>query len=144
MAFIQPPENTHSSLVTAMNTMDGVEFDLRLTADEQLIVHHDDTVSIPKEDLDGRPKYLEEWDLDDLLEVSSENFFPHISLFYGLKHQAVKQAVIEDLHKLPEHLVLDKITIAETGQGDIESWKIIRQYPLINNLNVRNSLGRPL
>ena len=82
--------------------------------------------------------------LDDLLEVSSENFFPHISLFYGLKHQAVKQAVIEDLHKLPEHLVLDKITIAETGQGDVESWKIIRQYPLINNLNVRNNLGRPL
>jgi len=82
--------------------------------------------------------------LDDLLEVSSENFFPHISLFYGLKNQAIKQAVIKDLHKLPEHLVLDKITIVETGQGDVESWKIIRQYPLINNLNVRNNLGRPL
>ena len=74
MAFIQPPENTHSSLVTAMKTMDGVEFDLRLTADEQLIVHHDDTVSIPKEDLEGRPKYLEEWDLDDLSEVGFCSF----------------------------------------------------------------------
>ena len=82
--------------------------------------------------------------LDDLLEVSSEDFFPHISLFYGSKNKAVKQAVIDHLLTLPEYLVLDKITIAETGQGDIESWKIIRQYPLINNLNVSNSLGRPL
>jgi hypothetical protein len=39
---------------------------------------------------------------------------------------------------------LDKITVAETGQGDIESWRIVRQYPLINNLNVLNGLGRPL
>ncbi len=82
--------------------------------------------------------------LDDMLEVSSEDFFPHISLFYGLKHTAIKQAVIESLPQLPEFIVLDKITIAEIGQGDIESWKIIRQYPLINNLNVSNSLGRPL
>jgi hypothetical protein len=82
--------------------------------------------------------------LDDLLEVSSEDFFPHISLFYGLKNKAVKQAVIDHLLTLPEYIVLDKITIAETGQGDIESWKIVRQYPLINNLNVLNSLGRPI
>ena len=82
--------------------------------------------------------------LDDLLELGSEDFFPHISLFYGLKHQAIKQDVIENLLKLPEYLVLDKITIAETGQGDIESWKIIRQYPLINNRDVSNNLGRPL
>ena len=82
--------------------------------------------------------------LDDLLEVSSEDFFPHISLFYGLKNKAVKQAVIDHLLTLPEYLVLDKITIAETGQGDIESWRIVRQYPLINNLNVVNNLGRPL
>ena len=82
--------------------------------------------------------------LDDLLEVSSKDFFPHISLFYGLKDQAIKQTVIEGLPKLPEHLILNKITIAETGQEDIESWKIVHQYPLINNLNVRNSLGRPL
>ena len=82
--------------------------------------------------------------LDDLLKVSSEDFFPHISLFYGLKHQTIKQAVIESLPQLPELIVLDKITIAETGQGDVESWKIIRQYPLINKLNVSNNLGRPL
>ena len=43
MEFVQHPENTHASLVKAMQIMDGVEFDLRLTADDQLVVHHDHT-----------------------------------------------------------------------------------------------------
>ena len=43
MVFQQPPENTHASLVQAMKSMDGVEFDLRLTADDQVVVHHDHT-----------------------------------------------------------------------------------------------------
>ncbi|MFL2967519.1 MAG: glycerophosphodiester phosphodiesterase family protein [Candidatus Poseidoniaceae archaeon] len=49
----QPAENTHASLVEAMQCMDGVEFDLRLTADDQLVVHHDHTVSISAEMFDG-------------------------------------------------------------------------------------------
>ena len=63
MVYQQPPENTHQSLVKAMQSMDGVEFDLRLTADDQLVVHHDHSVSIPKEHLEGRSKIVEEWDL---------------------------------------------------------------------------------
>ena len=56
MEMVQRPENTHASLVEAMRSMDGVEFDLRLTADDQLVVHHDHVVSIPKDKLEGRPK----------------------------------------------------------------------------------------
>ena len=62
----QPPENTHASLVQAMQSMDGVEFDLRLTADDQVVVHHDHTVSVSEELLDGRPRVVEEWDLAEL------------------------------------------------------------------------------
>ena len=69
MVFEQPPENTHASLVQAMQSMDGVEFDLRLTADEQVVIHHDHFVSVPNEMLDGRPKIVEEWDLADLESV---------------------------------------------------------------------------
>ena len=58
MAYSPPPENTHASLVEAMRKMDGVEFDLRLTADEKLVVHHDHTVSIPKENLEGRSQIV--------------------------------------------------------------------------------------
>ena len=52
MGWSQPAENTHASLVEAMQRMDGVEFDLRLTADDQLVVHHDHTVSISAENVD--------------------------------------------------------------------------------------------
>ena len=44
MVMQQPAENTHASLVQAMQNMDGVEFDLRLTADDQIVVHHDHIV----------------------------------------------------------------------------------------------------
>ena len=54
--------------------MDGVEFDLRLTADEQLVVHHDHTVSIPDEMLDGRSRIVEEWSLEDLEKVGFCSF----------------------------------------------------------------------
>ena len=74
MEFVQHPENTHASLVKAMQIMDGVEFDLRLTADDQLVVHHDHTVSIPKEKLDGRPKIVEEWNLGELEEIGFCSF----------------------------------------------------------------------
>jgi glycerophosphoryl diester phosphodiesterase len=74
MAWVQPPENTHASLVKAMNNLDGVEFDLRLTADNQLVIHHDHEVSIPKELLEGRPKIAEQWSLAELEEVGFCSF----------------------------------------------------------------------
>ena len=74
MEWQQPPENTQASLVEAMQKMDGVEFDLRLTADDQLVVHHDHTVSIPLSELEGRPKIVEEWDLADLERVGFCSF----------------------------------------------------------------------
>ena len=60
------PENTLESLQHAFSMFDGVEFDIRLTADDQLVVHHDRTVSVPEEHLKGHPTWLEEWTLDDL------------------------------------------------------------------------------
>ncbi len=74
MVFQQPPENTHASLVQAMQSMDGVEFDLRLTADDQIVVHHDHTVSIPKDLLDDKPNIVEEWDLADLERIGFCSF----------------------------------------------------------------------
>ena len=74
MEMVQRPENTHASLVEAMRSMDGVEFDLRLTADDQLVVHHDHVVSIPKDKLEGRPKIVEEWDLAELEKVGFCSF----------------------------------------------------------------------
>ena len=57
----------------AFSMFDGVEFDIRLTADGQLIVHHDRTVSVPEEHLRGHPKWMEEWALDDLTGSASSS-----------------------------------------------------------------------
>ena len=68
------PENTLESLRHAFSMFDGVEFDIRLTADGQLIVHHDRTVSVPEEHLKGHPKWMEEWALDDLTGLGFLSF----------------------------------------------------------------------
>ncbi len=68
------PENTLESLRHAFSMFDGVEFDIRLTADEQLVVHHDRTVSVPDQHLEGRSSWLEEWNLDELVEFGFLSF----------------------------------------------------------------------
>ena len=74
MVMQQPAENTHASLVQAMQNMDGVEFDLRLTADDQIVVHHDHIVSIPEELFEDRSRIVEEWTLDELEKVGFCSF----------------------------------------------------------------------
>ncbi|MEC7686730.1 MAG: glycerophosphodiester phosphodiesterase family protein, partial [Candidatus Thermoplasmatota archaeon] len=41
MAWKQPPENSLEALVHGMQVSDGVELDLRLSADGELVVFHD-------------------------------------------------------------------------------------------------------
>ena len=43
----QAPENTLESLRHAIQVHDGIEFDLRLTVDGEVVIHHDAEVSIP-------------------------------------------------------------------------------------------------
>ena len=70
----QPPENTLESLRHAINLFDGIEFDIRITADEQLILHHDRDVSVPKHHLRDRPQWVEEWNHDDLVDLGFLSF----------------------------------------------------------------------
>ena len=44
----QPPENTLPSLIHGISNSDGIELDLRLTLDGELIIHHDAKVSVNK------------------------------------------------------------------------------------------------
>ena len=72
--WAQPPENTLESLRHAIAHFDGIEFDIRITADRELIIHHDRDVSVPKQLLDGKPLYVEEWNLDDLVDLGFLSF----------------------------------------------------------------------
>ena len=53
---------------------DGIEFDLRMTLDGHLVLHHDRTPMIPKHEKEGRPAYVEAWTLDELREFGAETF----------------------------------------------------------------------
>ena len=70
----QPPENTLASLQHAIQLFDGIEFDVRITADEQLIVHHDRDVSVPAHHLRNRPTWVEEWNHDALVDLGFLSF----------------------------------------------------------------------
>ena len=65
-AWRAPPENTLESLRHAIVHFDGIEFDVRITADGHLVVHHDREVSVPPPLIEGRPLWVEEWSLADL------------------------------------------------------------------------------
>ena len=62
----QPPENSLVSLAHGISNSDGIELDLRFTADNELIIHHDAKVSVNKQLLDNRNPYVESWELDEL------------------------------------------------------------------------------
>ena len=60
------PENTLESLRHAIQMHDGIEFDLRLTKDKEVIIHHDGIVSVPKEKLGSGDAWVEHRTLSEL------------------------------------------------------------------------------
>ena len=87
--YHQAPENTLDSLVHGMALFDAIEFDVRLTKDDQVIIHHDRKVSINPELRHGKSPYVENRELDELLEMG------FCSLEMLLEHPLIQQAVQE-------------------------------------------------
>ena len=81
--------------------------------------------------------------LDKVLLKSNGEFFPHISLFYGLEDESRKQLVIDNLPVLPEKILLSKLSIAYI-KDDIEAWEVIHSFPFVEKVTADNSLGRPI
>ena len=72
--YQQAPENTLESLVHAMELFDAIEFDIRLTKDNHVVIHHDRTVSIAPSLRKGRSPFVEDWNLDELLDLGFCSF----------------------------------------------------------------------
>ena len=72
--WVQPRENTIDAISYGIQVSDGVEFDLRLTEDDRLVLHHDSKTEFgdyPEAMLiDELPEYVETF--DNLLE--NKNF----------------------------------------------------------------------
>ena len=72
--YQQPPENTLKSLVHGIEMFDAIEFDIRLTNDQQVVIHHDRTVAVDLAEFGKRSPYVEHWELDELLELGFCSF----------------------------------------------------------------------
>ena len=77
MSWLQPPENTIPALVEGITRFDGVEFDLRLSDDEQLVLHHDHNLSIDYDKSGEKPAFIEQCQSS---EVKNHGFDDFISL----------------------------------------------------------------
>ena len=70
----QAPENTLESLRHAIQLHDGIEFDLRLTLDGEVVIHHDADVSIPKSRIQSSDPWVEHHTLDELESYGFTSF----------------------------------------------------------------------
>ena len=70
----QAPENTLESLQHAIQVNDGIEFDLRLTSDGELVLHHDAKISVPASKQPYGFSWTENHTLDDLTSLGFLSF----------------------------------------------------------------------
>jgi len=74
VSWNQPKENSIASLREGIERFDGVEFDLRMTRDGELVLHHDRTLSVPAAKKVGLPRYVEDCTLDQICELGFDSF----------------------------------------------------------------------
>lgn len=74
MSWRQPPENTVPALVEGATRFDGVEFDLRLSADEELVLHHDHHLSIEDDESLGKQRFIEQLQSDEIKRNGFDDF----------------------------------------------------------------------
>ena len=66
--------------------------------------------------------------IDDELVLSSKNYFPHISLYYGDAKKDIKMESIRNIKGLSD-VILEKISLVDVDET-INSWKVVETYSL--------------
>ena len=66
--------------------------------------------------------------IDSKLNLTSKNYFPHISLYYGNAEYQSKLDLVDGLEP-PEEVFLDKISIVKVDES-IKSWKVLDSFSL--------------
>ena len=64
----------------------------------------------------------------------SKKYNPHISLYYGIKDNKIKESIIKKLPKLNKLVTIDKLCIVDVNEK-INKWKIIKTIKLDNEKN---------
>ena len=66
--------------------------------------------------------------IDNNFNIHSFEYCPHISLFYGIKDDAIKNEIIRKF-KAPKSAIMDKISVVKVDE-EINSWKVLKSYSL--------------
>ena len=69
--------------------------------------------------------------IDQRFNLDKAEYFPHISLFYGIEDTTLKKEIISEL-KVPKHIVLDKLSIVKVDE-EVKSWKVLKFHSLLQN-----------
>tara|TARA_Y100000590_G_C15560104_1_gene954407 strand:+ start:54 stop:563 length:510 start_codon:yes stop_codon:yes gene_type:complete len=64
--------------------------------------------------------------IDNILNCKKKSFYPHISLYYGLKNNAVKKQVISKLPELKKKIKVTNLCIAINNEKKLK-WKIVKK-----------------
>jgi glycerophosphoryl diester phosphodiesterase len=121
MSWRQPPENTVPALVEGVTRFDGVEFDLRLSADEELVLHHDHHVSIDEEKLLGKQRFVEQWQSDDLKRHGFDDFNSLLEN-KDFTEQLIEQSKVAFIEIKPPHR-----SIQQRRENSAHLTKILKQ-----------------
>ena len=67
--------------------------------------------------------------IDNNFNIHSFEYCPHISLFYGIKDDAIKNEIIRKF-KAPKSAIMDKISVVKVDE-EINSWEVLKSYTLL-------------
>ncbi|MDP6900039.1 MAG: glycerophosphodiester phosphodiesterase family protein [Candidatus Thalassarchaeaceae archaeon] len=95
--WVKPTENSIEAIRHGISHMDGVEFDLRLTMDNQLILFHDNHLSREHRKIIGGSKWTEDHTADELAELGIDTFEKLLSdnVFATAWREHAKMACVE-------------------------------------------------
>tara|TARA_B100000029_G_C17502947_1_gene933333 strand:- start:247 stop:759 length:513 start_codon:yes stop_codon:yes gene_type:complete len=142
-----------------MNLVKGPEFDIHLTlsgplsgTDESIneqflgLKDHIKSIRIDTSGYGFKQKYFESLFIgvkkskkllnlkefvDSKFSIDAEEYFPHISLFYGLEKKSIKSSIINQLPQLPSNIIIDKISLVRVDEN-IELWEVVQQVELLS------------
>ena len=66
--------------------------------------------------------------IDNNLSINSFDYCPHISLFYGIEDDVIKNEIIKSF-KTPKSAIMDKISIVKVDE-EIKSLEVLKSYSL--------------
>lgn len=67
--------------------------------------------------------------IDYNFNINSVQYYPHISLHYGIEDAATKNEIIKKI-KTPGSAIIDKLSIVKVDE-EIKSWKVLKSYSLL-------------